>query len=111
MTIGFIVLAVVTGLVAVITFGAGVYNFLGSPKVREEFARYGYPSYWYWLTGILEIVAAIFLVIPATRWFAALVLIAVYLAALATVLWYRDTEKFVPCILLLIGSIFIAYSG
>jgi hypothetical protein len=48
-------------------FGAGLFNAIGTPGARSEFARWGYPRWWNFLTGGLEIVSAVLNALPVIR--------------------------------------------
>jgi hypothetical protein len=48
-------------------FGAGLFNAVGTRATREGFVRWGYPSWWHWVTGGLEILSAILIALPFGR--------------------------------------------
>ncbi len=48
-------------------FGAGLFNAVGARATREGFVRWGYPSWWHWVTGGLEILSAILIALPLRR--------------------------------------------
>ena len=76
--------------------GAGLANAIGTPATRSSFVRWGFPWWWYRVTGALEILVAVLIVIPATRQ-AGLILGAVVLTAAAvTVLRHRDYAHLAP---------------
>jgi uncharacterized membrane protein YphA (DoxX/SURF4 family) len=50
----------------VVMIGAGVVNFLGPQSVRDAFARWGYPAGFHRVTGGLELIAGLLLLVPAT---------------------------------------------
>src|SRR5579862_9470053 len=77
-------------------FGAGVFNAIGAPGTKSDFARWGYPRWWNALTGGLEMVSAILIALPVTR-IAGLALAAVIIAAaVLTVLRHRDFAHLAP---------------
>ena len=83
-------------LLAAAFFGAGTFNVIGTRATREGFVRWGYPGWWNWVTGGLEISSAILIAIPAAR-IAGLVLgTMVITAALLTVLRHREFSHLVP---------------
>src|SRR5215813_10245945 len=47
--------------------GAGVFNAIGTSATREGFVRWGYPSWWHWVTGGLELLSAALIAIPLMR--------------------------------------------
>src|SRR5215475_9037725 len=76
--------------------GAGLFNAIGTPGTQRDFARWGYPRWWSFLTGGLEILSAVLIALPASR-SAGLALGAVIIAAaVTTVLRHRDLSHLVP---------------
>jgi hypothetical protein len=54
-------------LVAAAAFLLGaLINASGRKAVREEFVRYGFPSWWCWITATLEFLTAVLLVLRST---------------------------------------------
>ena len=77
-------------------FGAGVFNAIGAPATKRDFARWGYPPWWNLLTGGLEILCAALIALPVSRT-AGLALGAVIVAAAVfTVLRHLDYSHLVP---------------
>jgi hypothetical protein len=77
-------------------FGAGLYNAIGTAATQSDFARWGYPRWWGFLTGGLEMVSAALIALPASR-IVGLVLGAVIIAAaVMTVLRHRDLSHLAP---------------
>jgi hypothetical protein len=77
-------------------FGAGVFNLLGTPATREGFVRWGYPHWWGYVAGALEIASALMIALAFTRvWGLALggLIIAV---AIATIVRRREFGHLVP---------------
>ena len=50
----------------VVMIGAGVVNFVGPKSVRDSFVRWGYPAGFYRVTGGLQAIAGLLLLIAAT---------------------------------------------
>ena len=95
-------------LVVAAFFGAGVFNAIGTQANKGNFIRWGYPQWWCHLTGGLEIVTAVLVVLPGSRE-AGLILGAVIVAAaVLTVLRHRDFAHLVP--LIVFGAL-IALAG
>lgn len=84
------------GLLVVAFLCAGVVNAIGPAKVRRDFARWGYPVWWRFLTGGLEIACATLVAYPATRIFGFGLAVAILTAAVVTVLRHRDFSHFLP---------------
>ena len=80
--------------------GAGGVNAAGSAAIKDDFIRWGYPRWWHLVTGGLEVLAAALIAIPATR-VAGLVLgAAICIAAVATVVRFRDYGHVAPSVVL-----------
>ena len=70
----------------VVMIGAGGVNFAGPSSVRESFARWGYPASFHRVTGGLEVVAGLLLLIPVTSRIGAIGSAIILLAAVATLI-------------------------
>lgn len=77
-------------VLGVVMIGAGVANFVGSASVRQSFARWGYPSGFHRVTGGLEVAAGLLLLIPLTSRVGAIGSVIILLAAVATLIRFRD---------------------
>ena len=77
-------------------FGAGVFNAIGTPGTQSDFARWGYPRWWHFLTGGLEIISAALIALPASRIVGLSLGAVIIAAAVATVLRHRDFSHLVP---------------
>jgi hypothetical protein len=83
-------------LLVVALLGAGLFNAVGKSATRESFVRWGYPSWWHWVTGGLEILSAILIAFPLGR-DAGLALGAIIIvAASLTVLRHREYKHLAP---------------
>ncbi len=77
-------------------FGAGLFNAVGTRATREGYVRWGYPIWWHWVTGGLEILSAILIALPLRR-AAGLGLGAIIIVvASLTVLRYREYVHLAP---------------
>jgi uncharacterized membrane protein YphA (DoxX/SURF4 family) len=84
------------GLLAFGFLGAGVFNGIGTMSTRADFSRWGYPVWWYRVTGGLEIVAALLIVLPAVRLAGLLLGAGIIIAATLTVVRHRDYPHLLP---------------
>jgi len=85
---------------ALALLGAGVVNAIGSPAIKDDFVRWGYPRWWNLVTGGLEVLAAGLIAISATR-AAGLGLAAVIcVAAVATVVRMKEYGHATPGVVL-----------
>jgi hypothetical protein len=71
-------------------------NIVATGSVYEEYLRWGYPHWFHFVTGSLELTAAILLVRATTRLLGAALGCAVMLAALATVIIHSEYGRAVP---------------
>ena len=67
----------------VVMIGHGGVTVAGPPLVRENFARWGYPAGFHLVTGVLEMVVGLLLLIPVTSRVGAIGSATIVLAAVA----------------------------
>ncbi|KPH62102.1 DoxX family protein [Novosphingobium sp. ST904] len=80
----------------------GIGNIFVSAGIAEDYRRWGYPDWFHYVTGILELTTAALLAIGSTRLWGALLGSAVMLAAAGTVLLHGEyTHAIAPIIVLL----------
>jgi uncharacterized membrane protein YphA (DoxX/SURF4 family) len=77
-------------------FGAGVFNAIGAPATVSSFVRWGYPRWWGRLTGVLEMLAAILIALPASRAAGLILGALIVAAAVLTVLRRREFTHLAP---------------
>lgn len=70
---------VIWSLAAIFVGSAGL-NLTGPDFVREEFEKWGYPSWLRFAVAAMEVAAAVLLVVPATRSLGALLALAILAA-------------------------------
>ena len=106
-----ITLWILSGLVALAFVGAGGAKLVGGAAMVEEFDKVGLGQwfrYFMYFTGLLEVAAAIGLLIPRYAFYAAVMLAIVMVGAIiahVTVLG----GSFAPALVLLVLSVTIAY--
>jgi len=81
----------------------GGATFAGPPLVRENFARWGYPAGFHLVTGVLEAVVGLLLLIPVTSRAGAIGSVMVVLAAVAMQIRSGDWSN-LPLALVLIAA-------
>jgi membrane protein HdeD len=74
----------------VMMIGAGAVNFVGPKSVRDSFVRWGYPAGFHRVTGGLEAIAGLLLLIPATSRAGAIGSVVILTAAVITLIRHRD---------------------
>ena len=83
-------------------FGAGLFNAIGTPRAQSDFPRWGYPRWWSFITGGLEMMSAVLIALPASRIVGLALGAVVIAAAVMTVLRHRDLSHLAPL------SVFVA---
>jgi hypothetical protein len=76
--------------------GAGLANAIGAAGTKSNFVRWGYPSWWCYPTGGLEILTAVLVALPASRAAGLVLGAAIILAAVLTVVRHRDFSHLAP---------------
>ncbi len=89
------------GLIAVALFSAGLVNLFGSQTLRESFVRWGYPSWWNYATGGLEILAGSMIATAAFRTEGLALGAAICVAAVATLAKHREFADLAPSVALI----------
>lgn len=75
----------------IVLFAVGVFgNFIGPKKIRENYQRWGYPSWFRYVTACVESVAIVLLVMTSTRLYGTLLAAMVMIAATATLIIHRE---------------------
>ena len=77
-------------------FGAGLFNAIGTPGTKSDFARWGYPRWWNIFTGGLEMMGAVLIALPVSRSLGLALGAGVIAAAVLTVLRHREFKHLVP---------------
>jgi hypothetical protein len=73
-----------------------VINTFMVKLVGPEYRRWGYPEWFHFVSGGLELMVALLLPAMATRLFGVALGSAIMLAAIATVVWHREYRRAVP---------------
>lgn len=94
-----IVLCVLLGIFFIV---AGGTKLMGSPSQVEHFAQWGYPLWFLYLTGLIEVGGAICLFIPKAQWYGIVVLSFTMVGAALTHLRAGEMGA-VPVPLVLLG--------
>jgi hypothetical protein len=73
-----------------------VINTFAVKKVGPEYERWGYPDWFHFVSGGLELLVALLLPAAVTRPFGIMLGSAIMLAAVATVIYHREHPRAVP---------------
>lgn len=83
-----VVMWILQGLLVLVFLASGGQKLLGSEQLAAEFVRFGYPVWFMYVTGLVEVTAALGLLVgffrPAIMPLAALLLVGTMLGALLT---------------------------
>ena len=98
---------------AAFLFGA-IINASGRKAIREEFVRYGFPSWWCWITAILEFLTAVLLILRPTFAIGVALGACIMVAAIIAIIRARDFRHLPPpsvFLLLLIIAASVQFSS
>lgn len=94
------------GLAAIVSLFfvvGGLINIIAPAHITQDYERWGYPNWFHYLTGFLELLAALLIIIPMTRIAGSALGGAVMVAAVATLIWHGSFPRaIVPSVALLI---------
>lgn len=76
-------------LAAFFVVGA-IGNWIAPANVRAEYARWGYPDWFHYVTAVLELLVAALLLFASTRFWGIGLGAAIMLAAIATLLIHKE---------------------
>lgn len=102
---------IVTGLLALIFLLSGGAKLLGLEFEVHAFERWGYPVWFMYFTGAVEVVGAVALMIPRLASVAALGLSGVMVGAVATHVMYSEWMMLVIASVILLTAVWRAYVG
>ena len=102
-----IALWVLQGLVALAFLGAGFSKLSGQPMMVEIFTHIGIGQWFRYLTGGIEVIAAILLLIPKTIPVGALLLVGTMTGAVLTHLFVIGGSPVPPAVLLVLSGVIL----
>jgi uncharacterized membrane protein YphA (DoxX/SURF4 family) len=92
-----------TILLALAFLGAGLAKLTSQPMMLDEFASFGYPVWFMYVTGVIEIISAVLLLVPRFAGIGAGLLVCVMLGAIVSHLTHGQALKApVPVVLLVL---------
>ena len=92
-------------LVALPLLLAGAAKLAGEPTLHDSFVRWGYPTWLRLVTGCLEIIAALMVLLPFSRLVGAGLAIAVMVAAAGTHGLHGEYGQMLPPLLVALFSV------
>ncbi len=96
---------VVSFLIAGIFMMAGVTKVVGQKTQVEQFESWGYPHYFTYVVGVIELAIASTLLFPKLKYFGALGAIVVMLGAIITLIINNQTHMVIAPIIVLLLAI------
>ena len=93
-------------LLEIAFLGAGFVNAFGPASIQEGFVRWGYPRWWNYVTGSLEVVAGVMIATDSLRVAGLILALTICVAAGATLLRFREFSHLPPAIAL--GALAVA---
>ena len=99
----------VSGLLAIVFVLAGGSKLAGAKMHLENFARWGYPAWFVYVVGLVEVAGAVLVVIPRTRFYGAVLLAANMAGAVFTHLKSAELALVPPPLALLVLAALAAW--
>jgi putative oxidoreductase len=99
----------VRALLALAFAAAGIAKLYGVPMLVEEFEHIGLGQWFRYLTGTLEILGAVVILVPSRAAFGALLLVCIMIGAIFTHLFVIGGSP-VPALVLLVLSAIVVYA-
>ncbi len=106
--------AILAWVLAAFFIVGSVINVLAPGSTAAEYQRWGYPHWFHFVTGALELVTAVLLALTSTRLLGAGLGVAVMIAAAATVVFHGEYIRAAPPLVILVLLalvIWAAHSG
>ena len=108
MPVGKLVALGLPSALGVVMIGTGAVNFVGPKSVRDSFVRWGYPAGFHRVTGGLEVVAGLLLLVPATSWLGAIGSVVILGAAGITLIRCREWGHLPGAVVLMAAAAAVA---
>lgn len=90
------------GLAIFFIVGA-IGNLMGPSQILQDYARWGYPSWFHWVTGLFELIAAILILKASTRFIGSLLAASIMCSAILTLGFHAEySHAVIPLIILLL---------
>lgn len=102
--------AMLARLLALFFVVGAVYNIFAVGTIMQDYARWGYPAWFRYVTGGLELTAALLLARSATRFLGALLAGLVMLGAVATLVVHGEYTHAIAPLAVLAAACGMAWS-
>ncbi|MDO7925647.1 DoxX family protein [Pseudomonas sp. KFB-139] len=84
----------------------GIVNWIAPARIRKDYERWRYPGWFHYVTGGLEIIAAILFIFPQTRIAGSILAIAIMGGAFATLIFHREYKHaLLPALVLFLALV------
>lgn len=101
--------AVLAFLLAAFFLIGAIGNIFVPPQIAADYARWGYPSWFHYVTGLLELSTAILLAIKSLRFWGAVLGAVVMLGAAGTVLLHGEFSHAIAPLVVLAVSLVVVW--
>ncbi len=105
-----IVVMILSVLLALAFLSAGGMKLASGDEAGLDFEEWGYPAWFAYLTGILEVAGAVLVLIPATRFYGATLLAVVMVGAVFTHVRSAQFGMVAPAVILLVLASIVAWA-
>jgi uncharacterized membrane protein YphA (DoxX/SURF4 family) len=95
-------------ILAIEFFWSGYGNLTGDPKLVAAFQTFGYPHWFQLVTGALEVIAAIAVLIPAATFSGAVLIVCIMIGALYSHLSHGQNAEIVKPLEFLVLALALA---
>ena len=101
-----IVTWVLSGLLALAFFGAGLSKLTGQVMMVHEFSLFGFPLWFMYVTGVIEIAGAVLVLVPRFAYVGAAALVCVTTGAVFSHLTHGQAGMIgLPLVLLILAAV------
>ncbi|MBP2199000.1 DoxX family protein [Pantoea cypripedii] len=92
----FTLVNVLSWLLGLFFLTGAITNAVAPAKIRDDYQRWGYPSWFRYITAILELSAAILIVTNEYKLHGLILALLVMGAAIATLFYYKEFKHAIP---------------
>jgi uncharacterized membrane protein YphA (DoxX/SURF4 family) len=100
---------VLSGILAFMFLFAGGFKLSGAQTAIDNFAKWGYPDWFRIVTGLIEVTAAVLVLLPRTSFYGAALIVATMVGAVLTHVTHAETGNIPLPLLLFVLAAILAY--